>query len=101
MNWYKNLYMGETARKERHKIIYSVDRHKLYLGAYVLTLAANGTDLIDIIPAFLLRPEQVKDPKFEIIGIAVTKEEAMELSREIIMDVYEKTGSFDVRGYFS
>ena len=46
----------------------------------------------------LLRPEA---EELQIIGIAITKEEALEVCEQIIMDVYRLTEGFDVRNYFA
>ena len=101
MNWHKNMYFGEEARKKKTKIIYNIDTHKLQVGVYVLTFAANGTDLIDIIPSFMLEKEGYKGRDIVVIGLAASKDEAYEVGRQIITDVYEQTGGFDVRSYFA
>jgi len=99
MIWHKNLYVGEEAEKQRTKLIKQLDRQKLVFGAYVITLASNQKDLLDVIPAFMLFREQ--NAKRQVIGLALTKDEAFSLCEKILMDVYHKTGGFDVRSFFS
>ena len=41
-----------------------------------------------------------KNQCLNIVGVAEGKGEAMELLQQIIRDVYQKTGSFDVDLYF-
>lgn len=98
MTFVKELYVGEAADKKLHKIVRKFREGKIQTGVYVLTLAANGTDLLDIIPSFMLSAERYKD--IYVLGIALTKQEAMEVGEQIIMDVYGKTGGFDLRTYF-
>ena len=99
MKWRKDLYLGESAGKKKNKIKKQLDHEKLVPGVYVITLASNGKDLLDILPAFMLFRDSVRER--EVIGLAVTKEEAFEVCEKIILDVYEKTGSYGVRDYFS
>ncbi len=98
MNWYKKLYYGENARKKRAKIIYQLDRHKISIGTFVIMPALNGQDLLDVIPSFMLFREGYRDNL--ILGLAVTREEAYEVCARIITDVFNETGTYDVRGYF-
>ncbi len=35
-----------------------------------------------------------------VLGLAGNRREAFFLVQEMVMEVYEKTGGFDVRGYF-
>ena len=99
MNWYKNLYLGEEAGKKKTKIINQLDRHQLSFGVYVITLASNGKDLLDVLPAFMLYRDNMRER--EILGIAITKDEALEVCGQIISDVYSKTGAYDVRRFFA
>ena len=99
MNWYKNLYLGEEAGKKKTKIINQLDRHQLSFGVYVITLASNGKDLLDVLPAFMLYRDNMRER--EILGIAITKDEALEVCGQIISDVYSKTGAYDVRSFFA
>lgn len=61
MNWYKNLYLGEEARKKKTKIINQLEKHSISFGVYVITLASNGKDLLDVLPAFMLYRDHTRD----------------------------------------
>lgn len=99
MKWHKELYLGESARKRKNKIKHQLDREKLVPGVYVITLASNGKDLLDILPSYMLFRDSVRER--EVLGLAVTKDEAYEVCEKIILDVFEKTGGYRVRSYFS
>lgn len=98
MEFYKDLYTGLAAGQEKDRIIKNIKKGNFQAGVYVISLSACKEDLLDIIPSFMLRAQRYKDLK--ILGIALTREEAFEVGSEIIMDVYKKTGAYDVRGYF-
>ena len=99
MNWHPNLYVGEEAAKHKKKLMRKLEKDSIPFGVYVITLAANGKDLLDVIPGFMFMREDIRER--EVIGLAVTKEEALEVCEQIIMDVYRKTGGFEVRSFFA
>ena len=99
MRFYKDLYTGKNAQKKINKIRNNIVCGKIQSGVYVICLAAGKDDLLDIMPSYMLFASRYKE--VQILGVAVSKQEALEVGRMIITDVYEKTGSFDVRAYFS
>lgn len=68
-------------------------------GVYLLCLPVNPEERMDIIPAFVL--EQTGDAfrEWEILGLAKGRKEAFSLAGDLMRDVYEKTGAFDVRAF--
>lgn len=102
MRWYKNLYVGENASKTKYKTWDRISMNKLSPGMYLLTLASNEKNLIDIIPADMLKQKHFKkeySDEVRVIGLAKGQDEAFELVRQIVDEVYSNTGGFDIRGY--
>lgn len=100
MRWYRKLYVGETARKDRYRIVGKVKWRRLQKkNAYLITLASNEANLLDIYPANTMLWPYFRKKEILIVGIAVGYEEAVELACHIVAEVYSGTGSFDVRGY--
>ncbi|MBE6018282.1 MAG: hypothetical protein E7233_11890 [Lachnospiraceae bacterium] len=97
----QDLYLGEGARKDKNIIIRNIRRHKLQFGVYVISLCANGRDILDIIPTFMLGRDDYKGRDITVLGIASGKDESFELAGKMIMDAYEATGGEDLRGYFA
>lgn len=97
MRFYRNLYTGKKAQKNIRKIRHNIGRGKLQNGIYVICLSA-GEDLLDIMPSYMLFADRYKET--EILGVAASKKEALDVGAKIITDVYEKTGGFDVKAYF-
>lgn len=98
MKWHTLLYFGENAAPKRLKIVHDLENNKISFGVFVIILSVNGKDLFDIIPGYMMQKEIYRDAP--ILGVAVTKEEAFELCEKMILDVYDRTGSYDVRSYF-
>ena len=78
-----------------------IKHHELQLGAYVIALSSNGTDIFDLIPSYMLSEKGYKGHDIKILGLATSKKDAIDLTERMIMDVYRATGDVDVRGYFS
>lgn len=94
--WYDHLYTGEKAKKYRYRIIQAIRRSRIQTGAYVITPASNGNNVLDIYPAVMLQSPFYKDKEFFIIGIAADYWEALSLVRQIVDDMYRVTGGFDL-----
>lgn len=101
MHWYGNLYVGtNAAAKNKSRIISKLKKHRYIKGVYVITRASNGCDLFDIYPAGVLAQKYYREKDLFIIGIAVGHEEAVELVRQIIEDVYCRQKIENLKQYF-
>ncbi|MCI8512163.1 MAG: hypothetical protein HFE83_09240 [Lachnospiraceae bacterium] len=98
MQWYERLYVGEQARKKRYATIQAV-RKARHTGYYVLTPAANGQDLFDLIPAAAFSQEYYRQKDILVVGIAADFADAAALSGRIVEEMYQKTGGFDVQEF--
>ena len=63
----------------------------------MLTLPESEENIMDIYPAFVLLQHGLKNKDVFIIGIAEGKEEAYKVFEEIVMDCYEKSGTFKLK----
>ncbi|MDO5402145.1 MAG: hypothetical protein Q4F11_01790 [Eubacteriales bacterium] len=103
MKWYRKLYIGENAGKQKYKIFGKIRKSRFQIDTYLIQIAANPDDLLEIIPANILLQPFYKNKKHlenvYIIGIAKGYNEALELVRMIIDEVYKSTGSFNIKEY--
>ncbi len=97
----RKIYLGENAGPRKKNIINNIKKHRFQAGIYVISLCTNGTDIFDIIPTWMISKEGYNGKDINILGIAYGKDEAIDVVCRMILDVYEKTGNMDVRGYFS
>ncbi len=67
---------------------------------YLIALASNPENLFDIFHAAHLKERGFYRRDLFIVGIASGYEEALEMVRRMIEDIYRETGSFRVREYF-
>ena len=102
ISWSDKLFLSEKVnKKDIDKIKNNIDKGKLSTSLYCITFASNPKNLLDIFSSRHFAYPYYKKQKFHILGLAESKEKAYELVIEIIKEVYENTGDFKVRDYFS
>ncbi|MBR3645570.1 MAG: hypothetical protein IKN54_04060 [Lachnospiraceae bacterium] len=99
MRWYDKLYVGEKADKKRKEIIEKVTNGMFQLDKFVLALPFNDSDVLDIYPSNILVQSHYLNSDIYILGIADGMDEAKEVMQKIILDCYNQTGQFDLKGY--
>lgn len=73
---------------------------KPVVGVYLVALASNRENLIDIMDVKELIFPYYKRQRIDVIGMAYSKDAAMELTADIVNTVFLETGGFDVRAYY-
>ena len=99
MIWYQNLYIGQSIKRKAAKIKWKIRHNVGQIDIYVLTLASNPQNLIDLIPSTNLLQKEYPKQDLVIIGLAKGFEEAAMLAGSIIQEVLEQTQTTDVRTY--
>ena len=88
--------MGEGARKAKYKVLGHVVKKKFSFDTYLITLPSNTSNILDIYSAnVLLQPHFKKkciQDEIYVVGIAKGRDEAYELVRDIVDEVYKNTG---------
>ena len=100
IRWYRKLYMTERARKKRYKIIWRVNHKAGLLNTYLIILPRYGNNQLEIINSTELLKKHYDNTTTFIVGIAIGKEEALELVERIVDDVVNHQHELDVRGFF-
>lgn len=99
MRWYEDLYVGETISHKEKKVKWKIIHNAGQLHVFVITLASNPRNLLDIIPARELMQKYYPKRELYIIGLAGNYEEALEVAGHIVSEVYAATRGFDVKSY--
>lgn len=101
MVWYEELYAGESIVHKISKIKWKICHNAGQLNIYVIALASNEQNLLDIIPAQELLQRGYPKKHLCVVGLAGGYEEAIEVAASIVDEVYKKTGAFAVRRYLA
>lgn len=98
LQWQENFMTGESV-KNPAKIKKKLNNGKLVPGIYLLTLSENRKNLMEVIPAAMLVQKSFYGICPKIIGMAKGKDEALEMVRSLVDEMYTKTGSFATAEY--
>ncbi|MBQ8856683.1 MAG: hypothetical protein IJ024_00915 [Lachnospiraceae bacterium] len=100
MRWAVNLYTTEKTKKMLPRIMHKVGKGKLQPGIWLITIASNEQNLLDIFHSIYYVQPMFARLNPDIVGIAESEDTAKELLIKITEDMYRETGHFDVRAYF-
>ena len=70
------------------------------ISIYFISLASNEENLFDIFHAAYLKQAAFYRQDPFVVGIASDYDEALEMTRQMVEDIYRETGDFRVREYF-
>lgn len=99
--WTSRLYIGDKIKKKKDKVIASINKREATYDVYCIAFASHPSNLFDIMDANELLFPHYKKSEVRIVGLAKGKEEAINLVQSMLMEVYHKTGEFNVRTYFT
>lgn len=99
MIWYKHLYVGDGIGERAEKVKWKIRHNAGQCSVYVITLASNRQNLLDIIPARELLQKSYPKKQLYVVGLAKGYEEALEMAARIVLEVYQNTGGFAVGEY--
>ncbi len=99
MRLYKNLLVGDQIGYKKYQILWRLRHNKFQVGIYVILMAPDPQNLMEVIPASLLHQSYYQKQDLFVLGIAGSKREAYELVRQLIEEVYKQTGGVALREY--
>lgn len=100
MNWYQNLYIGQTALRRKHEIIEKIQQEQNMLLVYLITIAPDERNQLEILTPTVFYQQARRRGYPMIVGIALGMREAKALLVQMTEDVYRQTGALNYRAYF-
>lgn len=101
IKWAEHIYIGDSLKKKKDKIIATIDKGELTFGIYCIAFASNQNNLFDIYNAKELSYSHYKKTVIHILGLAKGKEEAISLVESMLLEIFNETGGFNVVEYFN
>lgn len=95
----ENLYLGKTASDMKEKVVHTIARGGTMPGLYLITIASNGVDQLDILSSVFLRQERTRENLPLVVGAAIGRIESFHVVRKMIEDAWRATGSADAKSY--
>ena len=99
LRWYKNLYLGNTVKGQEKKLMRKLEKGKPTPGIWLVTIASNEENNLDLIPAELLLQRSLRVQCPMIVGMGFTRIEAMGILLEIVQEVYRETQDMNIRAW--
>lgn len=99
MKYYKELYVGESLQKKKEKILRKLAGNKLLPNVYVIAFARNAHNQLEFYPSALLLQKVFRADNLFVVGIAKGYDEAVSVIADILNEVYEETGTGNIRDY--
>src|SRR5690606_34273942 len=97
IQWASSLYIGDKLQKKKDRVIKNISNRKITSDVYCIAFASQPCNLFDIMNANELLFPHYKKADIKIVGLAKGKDEAIDLVQDMLMEVYNNTGSFNVR----
>ncbi len=98
--WYDNLYFDEDNAKKKARLLRRLEKGKLEPNVYVLALPdSRNRNILDIFSSLELMQPHYKGRKKYVVGIARSKQAAIELAADIVGEMYSASGDFNLRAY--
>lgn len=101
VSWISRLYISENMKKKKDRVVASINNREATFGIYCIAFASHPDNLFDILDANELLFPHYKKTEVRIVGLAKGKEEAINLVQKMLLEVYDNTGNFNVRTYFT
>jgi len=98
--WANDLRCSEKTEKAGRRMKRRVQTGRILSHLYCVAIPQNEKNVLDIIPARELKQRPYREMAVKVIGIAKGEAEARELVRQMIEELYQKTGGFDAESYF-
>lgn len=102
ISWSDKLLLSDRMKKDEIEDIKNdIESGKLTKNLYCITFASNPKNLFDIYNTKQFSTPYYQKQDIHILGLAKNKDKAYKLVSRMLVEVYEKTGDFKVREYFS
>ncbi len=99
MIWYRHLYVDEAIIHKLKKIKWKICHNAGQLDLYVICLPYVESNLLEIISTVELMQKHYPKGDLFVVGLAKGYDKARELAAGIVMDIFDKTGKFNVKEY--
>lgn len=95
---YKRLYTNDLPSKKIKKYRNRIEQRKPSLSLFLITLPLSGEGLFEVYPYTMLLQKHFKEDNrsLYVLGLADTYDDALEVVRRLVEDMYVRTGEFDV-----
>ena len=99
MEFYRELYVSRSLKKREKRIIEGLKKKRFRKDLYLIVLAQGKQNPLEFFSVLLLKQHIFEDAGLFVVGLADGYEGALELTEEIVQDVYQKTNDVSLREF--
>lgn len=101
MEFYEDLLLSEKIKMTKEEIIERIINEELLFHTYLVVVPLHQIDgQLEMFHVEISRQSFYQQENYMVVGIALGKADAIEMSHKIIKMVYEETGNVEVKQYF-
>ncbi len=100
LKWRDSYLVGKGIRGHV-RIQSKINSGKVVPGIWLLTLSDHPDNAMEIIPAVMLNQRELYDRCPEIIGMANSLEQAIDMVKNLVDDLYQKTGEVRLKEFLT
>lgn len=101
MVWYENLYIGKKCAYKINRLKFKIVHRQIHPTVYLIVLPQQEHTLLEIVPSTLLMQRAYPSDDMRVIAIASDRQEALQMTAEILELVYKEQHDFDVASYLN
>ena len=99
---YNQLYFSENIKPyKRKRIIKKITNGKNLRDFYCLCITDKTNFQLEILSTYEKQQEKERGTRMLIIGIAKGKQQALELTKDIILDIFSTTNTVNIKSFFA
>lgn len=99
MEFYKNLYAGESLKEKRESVVEKLEMGKVQFNCYLIVLPNNLVNQLECYDSILLLQKRWIEKPALVVGVASSYTESLEVIKKITEDTYLRYGDADLRRY--
>ncbi len=99
MTWDDHMFVGTGCQPNVKKLKRRISNRAPHEGVYLITLPTCGHRTLEIIPSAQLTQECYPTEDLRIIGMALTRSEALHLVEKIVSESYRTRGDMDIEAF--
>lgn len=100
IKWHERLYLDKSLQADAKEQMRRFDAGEGKRSLYLFTLAKNPAEQLDLYCGAMFRRAAAREKELTVVGMAGSREGALELLKEMALDVYRETGDCNLRTFF-
>ncbi len=99
MIWYESLFLGTGCQSKQKTLQRRITKRRPHPWVFLVTLPTREHECLEIIPSAQLLQREYPADDLRIVGMALTRDEAVGLVEQIVRETYNSRGDLNVEAF--